>query len=107
MKLFKSENGEVFGYDDYQVAIGLATDKVVMTDAEVEAHINPKPVPPTQGQVEAQRLIAYADPVTGSDRWFAEATRLSIMGAAEGEIETARVSGISRYAEIQLEYPWP
>lgn len=107
MIYFKNSNGEVFGYDDYQVAMGLAADKVVMTDVEVEAHINPKPVPPTPRQVEAQRLRAYADPVTGSDRWFAEATRLSIMGAAEGEIETARVSGISRYAEIQLEYPWP
>lgn len=107
MKYFVNESGEVFAYDDNQVAVGLADDKVAMTDAEVWAHENPPPALLTQEQVEAQRLLAYANPATGSDRYFAEATRLSLMGGTVDEIEAAKAQGVARYNEIQLENPWP
>lgn len=45
MYYFKSESGNVYAYDDQQVAMGLAADKTQMTPEEVEAHVNP-PVPP-------------------------------------------------------------
>lgn len=106
MKYFVNEGGEVFAYDDNQVAMGLADGKVAMTDAEVGAHENP-PALRTQEQVEVQRLLAYADPATGSDRYFAEATRLSIMGGTVDEIEAAKAQGVARYNEIQSENPWP
>ena len=64
------------------------------------------PPPPTREQVEAQRLRAYADPITGSDRYFAEAQRESLLGNAEAA-EAAKALGLSRFAEIQAEYPWP
>jgi len=41
MKYYKSESGEVFAYDDVQVAMGLVGDKLLMTPEEVEAHTNP------------------------------------------------------------------
>lgn len=71
---------------------------------------HPGPVaarPLSRDQIEAQRLTAYADPVTGSDRYFSEVVRLNSMGGTPAEIAVARTAGESRYAEIQAEYPWP
>ena len=69
---------------------------------------DPPPTPPkTYEQVMDARRVAYAAPLTGSDRWFAEATRLSIMGGTVDEVEAAKTQGVARYNEIQLENPWP
>lgn len=67
----------------------------------------PPPAPLTREQIEALRLRAYANPLTGSDRHFAEAARLQAMGAAQEEIDAAKAAGAARYAEIQAQYPWP
>lgn len=107
MKYFEAENGEIFAYDEEQVAMGLADDKVAMTAEEVELHIYPPPIPKTYEQVMDARRVAYAAPLTGSDRWFAEATRLTIMGGTTEEIDEAKAQGAARYEEIQLENPWP
>ena len=61
----------------------------------------------THEQVESSRLRAYADPITGSDRYFAEAARIQAMGGTSNEIEKARAAGAARSAEIQAQYPWP
>jgi len=66
----------------------------------------PRPAPPTREQVEEQRLRAYADPLIGSDRYFAEAQRESLLGNTEAA-EAAKALGLARFAEIQAEYPWP
>lgn len=69
--------------------------------------IDPPPAaPPTREQIEAQRLRAYADPITGSDRYFAEAQRESLLGNTEAA-EAAKALGLARFAEIQAENPWP
>lgn len=60
----------------------------------------------TREQVEAARLIAYANPMTGSDRYFAEAQRESLLGNAEAA-EAAKALGLARFAEIQADNPWP
>lgn len=57
-------------------------------------------------EVESVRLRAYADPVTGSDRYFAEAQRESLLGNV-GAAEAAKVLGLARFAEIQAANPWP
>jgi hypothetical protein len=62
--------------------------------------------PITREQVEASRLRAYAEPITGSDRYFAEAQRESLLGNAEAA-DAAKALGLARFAEIQAEYPWP
>lgn len=62
--------------------------------------------PLTRAEVESERLSAYADPITGSDRYFAEAQRESLLGNAEAA-EAAKALGMARFAEIQAENPWP
>ncbi|CAI8968441.1 HAD family hydrolase [Pseudomonas sp. IT-P12] len=59
----------------------------------------------TRERVESLRLRAYAEPLTGSDRYFAEAQRMQIMGEDQWEVVSA--SGVARYKEIQARYPWP
>lgn len=59
----------------------------------------------TREQVEHNRLIAYADPVTGSDRLFMEAQRMMTM--SETGWEVVRDLAAARYLEIQSENPWP
>lgn len=69
--------------------------------------IDPPPPPPlTRDQIEAQRLRAYADPLRGSDRYFAEAQREGLLGNTEAA-DAAKALGMARFAEIQAEYPWP
>lgn len=57
--------------------------------------------------IEAARAAAYADPVQGSDRFFAKAARLEAMGGDPAEIEKARIDGATRFAEIQAAFPYP
>lgn len=66
----------------------------------------PAPAPLTREQIEARRLRAYADPLIGSDRYFAEAQRESLLGNAEAA-EAAKALGLARFAEIQADNPWP
>lgn len=66
------------------------------------------PLPPvrlTRQDVERLRIGAYADPLKGSDRYFADANRMQVMG--ESGWEAVRDAGIARYKEIQALYPWP
>ena len=57
-------------------------------------------------QIGIKRQVAYANPLTGSDRHFAEAVRLEAVGDTAGA-EAARTSGMARYEEIRSENPWP
>lgn len=109
MRLFyKDPSGSVFEYSSEQEREQFgAADLVFMTPDEVEAHLSPAPIPLTKDQVEAMRLQAYAHPVTGSDRHFAEAVRLQAMAAPQAEIDAAKAAGVARYEAIQAEYPWP
>lgn len=61
---------------------------------------------PSREQVEADRLRAYADPLTGSDRFFSESMRESLLGN-EGAAAEAKAKGLERYVEIQVSLPWP
>ena len=57
-------------------------------------------------EVDRRRLIAYANPSTGSDRFFAEANRLEAQGMPS-EAAAAREAGVTRYEEIKAKHPWP
>ncbi len=108
MIYFKNSKNEVFAYESEQERQEWGAPELVeMTPEEVEAHLNPPAKPLTREQIEVLRLRAYADPLTGSDRYFAEVARLQAMGAAQEEIDAANAAGVKRYAEIQGEYPWP
>lgn len=86
---------------------GLSRNMEIVNENGRPICVERKPVPLTRDQVEANRLRAYSDPVTGSDRFFAEASRLQAMGATEEEINAAKTAGAQRYQEIQSENPWP
>lgn len=109
MKYFKDKKtGEVFAYEaEAERNEWGSPDLVKMTETEIEAHLNPPIIPLTITQVDHNRKVAYANPLTGSDRWFAEASRLTIMGGTTEEIDEAKAQGVARYEEIQLENPWP
>lgn len=104
---FKDDVGVVYAYDEMQIDLGLADDKTLLSEQELQLHLNPPIVPLTTTQVDYNRKVAYANPLTGSDRWFAEANRLTIMGGTTEEIDEAKTRGVTRYEEIQLENPWP
>ncbi len=53
-------------------------------------------------EIGRRRSRAYADPVTGSDRYFAEALRLDAEGDSLGA-SAARERGRARHAEIRAE----
>ena len=70
--------------------------------------ISKQPLPQTAPSVEVierQRLMAYADIETGSDRYFSEATRMQAMN--EPGWEAIREKAVIRFHEIQALYPWP
>lgn len=60
---------------------------------------------PSREDVSARRLLAYANAITGSDRYFAEAQRMQVMG--ESGWEDVRAEGVKRFEAIQNELPWP
>jgi hypothetical protein len=59
-------------------------------------------------EIEVLRLKAYADPVNGSDRYFAESISLQAEGfsASSLEVKTVKQKGVERKKEIKLQYPW-
>lgn len=104
MLYFKS-NGNVFCFES-DVCSSLYERMTPMTDQEISAHL----VSSTQhcrADVEASRLMAYSDQITGSDRFFAEASRLLAMGADTKEVEIVLGMGKDRFNAIQKELPWP
>lgn len=94
--------------DLYLELMGDHPDKIIGPGADgLPALIDP-PAPPaaTVEDVEAARLVAYANPITGSDRHFAEATRLNAAGDTAGA-QAATDAGTARYEAIRAELPWP
>ena len=74
----------------------------------VNGVITKQPLPETAPSIEVverQRLAAYADIETGSDRFFAEAARMQAMN--EPGWEAVREKAIARFREIQTQFPWP
>lgn len=59
---------------------------------------------PTKADIEQLRLAAYANPITGSDRMFAEVARMQLM--VEDGFESVREGAIARYEEIRTQHPW-
>ena len=64
MNYYKDSTGNVFAYDDEQVAAGIAGDKTPMTPEEVEAHKNP---PKTAEQLREEWKASRAAAVEAID----------------------------------------
>lgn len=108
MRYFRDmKSGQVYAYETAEDLERFGSPELIaMTEEEVRAHTDLSVSPPTRAAIERARLRAYADPITGSDRYFAEAQRESILGNL-GKAESARLLGLARYAEIQAALPWP
>lgn len=105
MLYFKNPTGEVFAYESKEDRALFGPESLIaMTDSEAIAHLNATSPPPSRERIEAIRLRAYANPLTGSDRLFSESMRMQIMGE-EGH-EDVRARAIARFEEIQAQYPW-
>lgn len=65
--------------------------------------------PVTKETQEHERLRAYADPVTGCDRYFSEVLSLQAEGftSTSPEVKEVRAKGLARKQEIQSLYPYP
>lgn len=103
-----SDAVEITADEHADLLTGLASQKLITIDPSgLPILIDPPPPPfPPREQIEAARLRAYADPLTGSDRYFAEAQRESLLGNTEAA-DAAKSLGLARFAEIQAEHPWP
>lgn len=62
----------------------------------------------TNAELEESRLVAYAHPITGSDRYFAEALSLQAEGFSltSQEVRDSISRGVSRKSEIRGLYPY-
>lgn len=105
MRYFKNDAGEVFAFDESDVEEWAGEKFTELTAKEIEAHLNPPAAILSKEDVETLRLQAYADPMTGSDRYFSEAMRMQIMG--EEGYEEVRAQAVSRFEAIQRQYAWP
>lgn len=63
-----------------------------------------EPEPLTNEQIKEQRAIEYANPTTGSDRYFLEAARKRASGDEQGAIDAEQL-GIARVEQIKTQYP--
>lgn len=63
-------------------------------------------IPKTREQVNIDRLIAYADPITGCDRFKAEASAERLAGNEEAAL-AAEEKLLARREQIKAENPWP
>lgn len=88
--------------DDVDYGRQIYADIAAGKHGEPAAYVPPVP---THEQVELQRQLAYADPLTGSDRLFSEAQRMQLMG--DPGWEAKRDEAVARYQAIQAEFPWP
>ncbi|TWR71866.1 hypothetical protein [Pseudomonas marginalis] len=60
----------------------------------------------TKAEVEMLRLYAYSDPITGSDRFIAEAASMRLHGSEEAALSAEERHRVRR-GEIETQYPWP
>lgn len=66
-----------------------------------------QPAESEQEIVEKSRLMAYADPISGSDRYFMEAMALQAEGyaATSSEVKEAKTKGVETRKAIKLKFP--
>lgn len=90
------------------------TGRIVATYANLQPGIAeewvegalPEPLPKTREQVAQDRLNAYSNQLTGSDRLKIEADAERASGNAE-KAKQAEAAWLARRAEIAVENPWP
>lgn len=101
MIYFKDPNGKVFAYQNQaEFENYAAIDLVPMTETEVDAHLNPLPVPPTPEQIQEFRRRAYS---AESDPLKNEAEYDALVNGTEPDY-TAWMAAVEA---IKARYPLP
>ena len=102
MKYYKHpESGEVFAYESEQERQEWGAPELVeMTPEEVDAHLNPPPVPLTLEQIQELRRRAY---VTESDPLKNEADYDALINGTEPDY----TEWLAAVAAIKDRYPLP
>jgi hypothetical protein len=91
-----------------ELMAGQAAGRVIVPGADGQpALADPAPpAPPARAEIEKLRLLAYADPITGSDRYRAEAEAERLSGN-DDKAKEAESKWLARREEITQEFPWP
>lgn len=102
MKYYKHpESGEVFAYESEQERQEWGSPELVeMTPEEVEAHLNPPPVPLTLEQIQELRRRAY---IAESDPLRNGADYDALVNGTEPDYS----AWLDAVAEIKARYPLP
>ena len=110
MKYFKSKDDEVFAYAADGSEDSFILPGLVQINAEELAKIRERQAAATpdktRAEVEVARLVAYANPVTGSDRFGAEAVAARLSGD-NARADAAEAALLARRKEIAAQNPWP
>lgn len=86
---------------------GMAIGKVIAVGLDKTLSlVEAEHVPLTKDEVTVNRLIAYSNPLTGSDRFKSEAYAERLAGNEQAATE-ADVKMMVRREEIRQENPWP
>ena len=108
MKYYKDqETQEVYAFvDDGSQDFLIRPSMLEMSPEEIQEHLNPASPSMSREDVMQARLIAYSDPVTGSDRHFAESSAELASGNIDGATRS-KLAGIARRDEIRNTHQWP
>jgi hypothetical protein len=105
--IYRDSDGGLHGYDSEAECKRFGRkDLVRVTGKELEVIVNPQQSPATNEQIEHQRLLAYSDRLTGSDRFKIEADAERLSGNERAAV-AAEEKWLARRAEIASELPWP
>lgn len=92
--------------DDFSAAMAVSSEKDVPRGWHFSETLDPSSFTESRSDVENRRRIAYADPISGSDRFMIEYQAELLAGDAAAA-ESAKVNWLARRAEIAAENPYP
>ncbi|MGB5830127.1 MAG: hypothetical protein WBH22_27235 [Pseudomonas mandelii] len=87
----------------------MVDDESWCVPGETYSENQPEIKPPPEPDIESLRLIAYADPVYGCDRYLAEAASLLASGAdpASADVIALQAKALEVKASIRTRFPYP
>ena len=88
MKHFKDNNGLVYAYDDQQMADGLADDKQLMTDAELQEHLSNANAPIDVKFEQVRQSLQYAIDLKARDLGFSSGNALILYAGFANAFQT-------------------
>lgn len=81
---------------------------IILDDGSIVKRPHTPEVQISNLEIENKRLIAYSDPIHGSDRYFCELLSLQAEGysANSSEVKQVKAKGLAKKLEIKTQYPY-